>query len=167
MKYSKLLYDIAWAFTVAMILRIVFGFFLGTSFPFVAVMSDSMTHDGHAIQNYYVWMESRGFTRDQLQEFPFSNGFNKGDALIISSPEEVSIGDVVVYVNPDLGYAIIHRVINATSAGYVTKGDRNPAADPWIVQERWLKGKAAFLLPLVGWIRVLPADIIQALGRLF
>jgi signal peptidase I len=167
MKWSKLLYDIAWAFTVAMILRLVFGFFLGTSFPFVAVMSESMTHDAYVVQNYYVWMESRGFTRDQLQDFPFAGGFSKGDALIIGSPDSIAVGDVVVYVNPDLGYAIIHRVVNVTSAGYVTKGDRNPAPDPWLVQDRWVKGKAAFLLPLVGWIRVLPADIIRAVGGLF
>lgn len=167
MKWSKLLYDIAWAFTVAMILRIVFGVFLGTSFPFVAVMSDSMTHDAHAVQNYYVWMESYGFSRDNMQSFPFSGGFNKGDALVISAPKEVETGDVIVYVNPNLGYAIIHRVINTTATGYITKGDRNPAADPWIVQERWVKGKAVFLVPLVGWVRVLPADIIYSVSGFF
>ena len=160
MKFSKILYDLAWAFTVAMILRILFGLFLGTSFPFVAVMSSSMTHDAYAVQNYFVWMEGHGFTRQELGDFNFDNGFNKGDALIIGSPQVVDTGDIIVYVNPNLGYAIIHRVINVTENGYITKGDRNPAPDPWIVKTDWVKGKAVLLIPILGWIRVLPSDII-------
>jgi len=166
MKWSKLLYDIAWAFAVAMVLRLVFGALLGTSFPFVAVMSSSMTHDGYAIQNYYVWMQDHGFSREQLQEFPFPNGFDKGDALIIASPENAGVGDVVVYVNPHVGYAIIHRVINMTADGYITKGDRNPAPDPWVVRRAWVKGKAVFLIPLLGWIHVLPSDILRSVASL-
>lgn len=166
MKFSKILYDLAWAFTVAMILRLVFGLFLGTSFPFVAVMSSSMTHDINAVNNYYVWMEQHSFNRDQLSGFPFEYGFNKGDALIIGSPSHVQVGDVVVYLNPDLGYAIIHRVVNITDAGYITKGDRNPAPDPWIVKKTWVKGKAVLLIPLLGWIRVLPSDFIHFVGSL-
>ncbi|MBR9680354.1 MAG: signal peptidase I [Candidatus Altiarchaeota archaeon] len=164
MKFSKILYDIAWAFTVAMILRIIFGIFLGTSFPFVAVMSSSMSHDVHAVNNYFVWMEQHGFGRNELAEFPLEFGFNKGDALVIGSPSGVEVGDVVVYVNPNLGYAIIHRVINATTEGYVTKGDRNPSPDPWIVKPDWLKGKAVVLVPLLGWIRVFPSDFISFIG---
>ncbi len=166
MKISKTLYDIAWAFTVAMFLRIVFGFVLGTSFPFVAVMSESMVHDAYSVQNYYVWMQDEGFSRESLGEFPFEVGFNKGDALIIGSAKEIEVGDVIVYVNPNLRYAIIHRVIEVTENGYVTKGDRNPAQDPWLVKEEWVKGKAVFLMPLVGWIRVLPTDLIYTvIGR--
>lgn len=166
MKFSKTLYDIAWAFTVAMILRIIFGYFLGTNFPFVAVMSNSMTHDAHTIQNYYVWMQNYGFSRDTLEDFPLSRGFDKGDALIIASPKNTEVGDIVVYVNPGVGYAIIHRVINVTDSGYVTKGDRNPAPDPWIVKESWIKGKSLLLIPLLGWIRVLPTEIIGAITGL-
>jgi signal peptidase I len=164
---SKILYDLAWAFTVAMLLRLVFGVFLGTSFPFVAVMSDSMTHDAYAVRNYYVWMEDHGFTNLQLDGFPFPTGFNKGDAMVIASPEDVAVGDIIVYVNPQLGYAIIHRVIDVTDQGYVTKGDRNPAADPWVVRPEWVKGRATLLVPLVGWVRVLPTEIIYGIAHLF
>jgi len=157
---KKVAYDVVWALVVAMILRGVFGFLLGTSFPFVAVMSSSMTHDVYAMQNYYVWMLSHGFTEEQLSQFPFPDGFNKGDALVIASPENISVGDVILYVNPELGYPIIHRVINITEEGYITKGDRNPAPDPWIVRPEWVKGKAVLGIPLLGWIRVLPTEII-------
>ena len=72
----------------------------------------------------------------------------------------------MVYVNPSVGYAIIHRVVNVTDDGYITKGDRNPAADPWVVKEEWIKGKSLFLIPLLGWIRVLPTEIIGAVAGL-
>ncbi len=98
MKVRKVLYDIAWAFAVAMIIRLVFGFLLGTSFPFVAVMSSSMTHDQYAVPNYYSWMYDHGFTRQQLDSFPFRDGFNKGDALVIGSPSDIRPGDVIVFV---------------------------------------------------------------------
>ena len=93
MKLGKMLYDIAWAFTVAMLLRLVFGLFLGTNFPFVAVMSGSMTHDAYTIQNFYVWMNNHDFTDEELNDFPFAKGFDKGDALIIKSADVVVIGD--------------------------------------------------------------------------
>ena len=70
------------------------------------------------------------------------------------------MGDVILYINPKLGYPIIHRVINVTEEGYITKGDRNPAPDPWIVKKEWIKGKALIVIPLLGWIRVLPTEII-------
>lgn len=160
MNWKKVGYDILWAFAVALFLRVVFGFFLGTSFPFVAVMSSSMTHDIYAMQNYYVWMQEHGFSQKQLASFPFPDGFSKGDALIIGAPKNIEVGDVILYINPKLGYPIIHRVINVTEEGYITKGDRNPAPDPWIVKKEWIKGKALIVIPLLGWIRVLPTEII-------
>ncbi len=165
--WKSVAYDIAWAFAAAMIIRFVFGAFLGTSFPFVAVMSGSMTHDAIAQQNYYVWMTLHGFSMDQIASFPFPDGFSKGDALLVGSPENISVGDVVLYVNPELGYPIIHRVINVTPEGCVTKGDHNPAPDPWVVRRDWIRGKALLLIPLVGWIRVLPTEIIYRVFHLW
>ena len=164
---KKIAYDIAWAFVVAMLLRAIFGYFLGTSFPFVAVMSNSMVHDSLSVMNYYAWMNAHGFTDEQLANFPLANGFNKGDALIIAKPSNITVGDVIIYVNPKLGFPIIHRVINVTEEGYITKGDHNPVPDPWIVKKEWVKGKAIALIPLVGWIRVLPTEIIYRLLHLW
>lgn len=154
----KLLKDLVWAFAVAMILRTAFGFVLGSKYPFVAVMSPSMTHDEHAAQNFYLWMSKHGFDIEEIQGMPFPNGFNKGDAIVIAGAENLSVGDVALYVNPSLGYPIIHRVVNVTDQGYITKGDRNPAADPWTVDPSWVKGKAVLLVPAFGWIRVLPTE---------
>jgi signal peptidase I len=57
------------------------------------------------------------------------------------------INDIIIYrlTNEDrfiydFRYTyIIHRIINKTSAGYITQGDNNPAPDPWIVKP-WLIG---------------------------
>ena len=152
--------DLVWAFVVAMLLRATFGYFFGTPIPFVAVMSGSMEHDATAQYNYYSWMTSRGYTIEELENFPFPDGFNKGDALIIVRADDISVGDVLVYVNPELGYPIIHRVINITDEGYVTKGDHNPVQDPWIVKPEWVKGKAVVMAPVIGWVSVLPKEVI-------
>ena len=147
-----------------MILRLAFGFFLGSQYPFVAVMSPSMTHDDTVTSNYYLWMDKYGFTPDDLLDLPFKNGFNKGDALILMNTNKVAIGDVILYINPDLKYPIIHRVVNITDEGYVLKGDRNPAQDPWIIKEEWLRGKAILRIPLLGWIRVIPTELFYRIS---
>ncbi|MBR9679867.1 MAG: signal peptidase I [Candidatus Altiarchaeota archaeon] len=162
-KFGK---DLVWAFVVAMLLRATFGYFFGTSLPFVAVMSGSMEHDSITQYNYYSWMLSKGYNTEQLDNFPFPTGFNKGDALVIVEANNISVGDVVVYVNPELGYPIIHRVVNITDNGYTTKGDHNPVADPWVIQNSWIQGKAAVMAPMIGWISVLPKEIFYRIFNL-
>ncbi|MBR9681613.1 MAG: signal peptidase I [Candidatus Altiarchaeota archaeon] len=164
---NKLVKDLIWAFSVAMILRFAFGFILGSQYPFVAVMSPSMTHDDVATNNHYIWMAKHGFTTQDIQDLPFHNGFNKGDALILAGAKDVSIGDVVLYINPNLEYPIIHRVVNITEEGYITKGDRNAAPDPWVIKPTWLKGKALFLIPALGWIRVLPTELLYRISNTY
>ncbi len=164
---KKLIKDLAWAFCVAMALRLIFGFVLGSRYPFVAVMSASMTHDDSAPNNYYLWMAKHGFTAQDIADMPFPNGFNKGDALILAGTKHVAVGDVVLYINPELGYPIIHRVVNITDDGYVIKGDRNPAQDPWVVKQEWLKGRAILRIPLLGWIRVVPTELVYRFSNTY
>ena len=164
---KKIIKDLIWAFCVAMLLRFAFGFILGSKYPFVAVMSPSMSHDETATNNYYLWMAKHGFTPQEILDLPFPNGFNKGDALILAGANNVVIGDVVLYINPDLKYPIIHRVVNITDEGYVIKGDRNSAQDPWVIKPEWLQGKAVFMVPFLGWIRVLPTELIYRVSNTY
>ncbi|HDR53439.1 MAG TPA: hypothetical protein ENN60_02080 [archaeon] len=157
---KQLIKDLVWAFTMAMFLRAAFGLALGSKYPFVAVMSPSMTHDDVAVSNFYTWMTQNGFTREELDGMPFPNGFDKGDALIIAGTSRLEVGDVVLYLKPEVGYPIIHRVVNFTEGGYLVKGDRNPAPDPWLVHPSWVRGKAVLRVPLFGWIRVFPTEAI-------
>ncbi|KQQ05911.1 MULTISPECIES: signal peptidase I [unclassified Rathayibacter] len=83
------------------------------------------------------------------------------------APSEIRAGDVVVFTDPDVPERrVIHRVTfvypEAEAAelrgrepgelALTTKGDNNPAADPWIVtiadQRIW---REQSIVPLLGW----------------
>jgi len=60
--------------------------------------------------------------------------FHTGDVVLLreAAPEEISVGDIVVYETPD-GRYIIHRVVEVYKVGdtycYIIKGDNNPVPD--------------------------------------
>jgi len=56
-----------------------------------------------------------------------------GDVILIEpvKPEDIRVGDVIVFHNPWTGRLIVHRVVQKTSEGVYTKGDANPGIDPW------------------------------------
>lgn len=64
-----------------------------------------------------------------------------GDIIITLpvQPSEIRVGpedgDVIVFFKPpycgDLRYLIVHRAIEVTEEGFITKGDANPLPDPW------------------------------------
>ncbi len=159
---------LAIAAVVALVLGNVLRFAFGNSTPLVAVMSGSMVHDETADSNYYQLMQARNFTLEQLSAFPVPNGFNKGDVLLIVKvrPEELKVGDVIVFHVPGQQYPIIHRIIEISNGRYLTKGDHNPSPD-----NRWppvsydqIEGKATLRVPLVGFIKVVPLDVWNSIS---
>ncbi|GAB2473000.1 S26 family signal peptidase [Jatrophihabitans fulvus] len=72
--------------------------------------------------------------------------------------DEIRTGDVIAFhppTTPDETYT--HRVVAVTPAGLKTRGDINGATDPWTVTSKDLVGRAAVVLPGVGWlVRALP-----------
>jgi signal peptidase I len=60
---------------------------------------------------------------------------HEGDCVTYqpTSISQVNIGDIVVYGTPCYSQdgVVIHRVVNITSQGLVTKGDNNPIADQY------------------------------------
>lgn len=140
---------------------------LGNSTPLVAVMSGSMVHDETTQYNYYQFMQARNFTLDGLSKFPIPDGFNKGDVLLVvkAKPEELKIGDVIVFRVPGQTYPIIHRIIGMENGRYLTKGDHNPAPDskwPPVFYDQ-IEGRAVFRVPAIGFIKVLPLDVWNAI----
>lgn len=143
------------------------GFILSTSHPLVAVVSGSMEHDN---LNFDEWWEKHkdfyieyGITKEQFRNFPFKNGFNKGDIMVLLGiKNNLNIGDVIVY-NGNYKEPIIHRVIKqvGNEKVYLTKGDRNPTIDPVQPQaDLNIVGKAVFRIPLLGWIKIIFTKII-------
>ncbi|HDI13064.1 MAG: hypothetical protein DRN83_01365 [Hadesarchaea archaeon] len=138
-------------FAMAGVLTLAFG----TDSFWMAVISNSMKHEGDSWQEYFI---EQGY---DPSTFPIQGGFERGDLLIIqrvSSLSEISVGDVLIL---DRGPGVIpltHRVVaiweeNGT-ARITTKGDAN---DGILLEERSIKpeqilGKVVFVIPKIGYI---------------
>jgi len=162
------------------------GLALGTSYPIVAVVSDSMEHDSdfdswwQSSEKYYAEF---GIVKDSFEEFPLKEGFNKGDIMILwrANPDTLKIGDVIVFrsarTNPKPD-PIIHRiVIKEEKEGkliYQTKGDNYLTNRRQIntcfpdgciyesdIQQSQILGKALFKVPYLGYIKIWFVDLLN------
>ncbi len=113
----------------------VLGAVLGTPFPVVAVVSESMEHGLHEGQicgqsydtfpsNFDSWWSVCGYwyedlsdpiSKEEFQEFKFKNGFNKGDIMVLwrANSDNLDLGDILVFQGPR-GEPIIHRIVKIT-----------------------------------------------------
>lgn len=133
---------------------------LDTGTPLMAVMSTSMVHDSTTPSSYYLWMQDRGFDREQLDSFPVPRGFDKGDVVVVQGQEGYDVGDVIVYHVYGQPMPIVHRIISINGTKYETKGDHNPIADPWEADVGKIEGKVVLVVPYVGFIKVLPMEAL-------
>lgn len=156
------------------------GFLLGTTHPIVAVVSGSMEHDGSfedwwsVHEDYYTDLN---ITKEQFSEFPFHNGFNTGDIMVLygKKPTDIELGDVIVYWGrkPE---PIIHRVVDIDKDGgldFQTKGDHNLRSDvsEIDIEERYLvgyskyeKGSVAVIrIPFLGYIKIAFVSLVNTL----
>ena len=98
--------------------------------------------------------------------------FYRGDIVMVEkanffgidefNPEEVQVGDVVVYDAAWYDQPVIHRVINITDINgttmYVIKGDNNGRADPYYVKASQIQEKVVTLgdnlvvIPKIGYL---------------
>jgi len=170
------------------------GFVLSTSNPVVAVVSCSMEHQatncgrnigtsicGHTldtganldIDEYWTycgeWYEGKNISKENFTQFSFKNGFGKGDLIILKGvpPEDVSVGDVIVFQGGQRD-PVIHRVVkkDKIDANYIiaTKGDNNEDQlnyEESITKEQ-IVGRATFRLPLLGYVKIIFTDILTS-----
>ncbi|WP_048151207.1 signal peptidase I [Palaeococcus ferrophilus] len=101
--------------------------------------------------------------------------FYRGDVVLLKGvkPEEVEIGDVVVYNRPYTKYPIIHRVRGIEEYNgercFVIQGDNNfihdfyptPAGEIDCVPASAVEAKALMVFPKIGYI---PMEIKEKLG---
>ena len=130
------------------------GLLFGTDYPLVAVVSCSMEHNINFDswwETNKAWYESNGISREQFSEFPFKNGINQGDIMVLKNRKEVNTGDVIVFAGGSSN-PIIHRVVEELSNGFVTKGDHNSIPDG---STNNVIGEAFFRIPYLGWIKIL------------
>ena len=83
-----------------------------------------------------------------------------GDLVVIQNVplDQIHKGDIIVYNSlcSTGGESVVHRVINVTGSGLITKGDNNPQPDQYLHQiaigpitQRCLEGKVIFVIPYV------------------
>lgn len=147
------------------------GLAFGTSLPVVAVVSGSMDHQGsfddwwtskisynETQAHFYL---SKFITKQQFQMYPLSNGFSKGDVIILTGAdaENLKKGEVIVFQSGKQ-YPIIHRIVDVHDNYYETKGDHNPGQandlelNEFEVRPEQIIGKANFKIPWLGWIKI-------------
>lgn len=137
------------------------GLALGTSFPLVAVVSDSMDHNGADFDAWWTANENKyasfNITKSDFKDYSMSNGFEKGDLMIVVHKDSYDPGDVIVYSVSERNYPIIHRVIRASSQDYSTLGDANSGQINFerSVHSGSIHGKVVLRLPYLGWVKVL------------
>jgi hypothetical protein len=156
------------------------GFALGTSHPIVAVVSGSMEHDA----GFDDWWNnpscsnmsqgsiysSYGIDSREFDHFPYRDGFNKGDIMILYRPKNIAIGDILVFMVETRPDPIIHRVVGVEEIDgnpfYTTKGDHNcgSAGFEKKVPTTRLIGKAIWRVPLLGWIKIGFVELLQLVG---
>jgi len=80
--------------------------------------------------------------------------YHSGDLVVTRRASRYRSGDIVVYQVPagaaGAGRHVVHRIIGGSGTGWVTKGDNNPAADPWHPTDGDIFGRARLRLPGAG-----------------
>ncbi len=148
-------------FLMLLILYFLMGGILTLAFRtdsyWMAVVSDSMKHDGDDWEEYFAYL---GYDSSQIENFPFQGGFERGDLLFIQgvySVSEISAGDVVI-MDQGPGYMpLVHRVTRIWEENgairFRTKGDGNPKSYAYeVFGAEEVLGKVAFVIPKIGWV---------------
>lgn len=167
------------------------GFALGTNLPVVAVISESMEHDGgfdtwwnspaycgeetiltgqQVPCSQREWYAEKAITKSEFQDFTMHDGFSKGDIIILKGAkfDDIQIGDIIVFQSK-LAYPIIHRVIEKNDV-IQTKGDHNgkQIVDGKINEKAVTKdqiiGKAWIKIPWLGYIKIWFVDLIRCIA---
>ena len=154
------------------------GYALQTTHPVVAVVSESMEHNGNFEdwwQRQGAWYIENGISRQQFEKFSLKSGFNKGDIMILYGKKrsEIEIGNVIVFWSTKRE-PIIHRVVKKWTEGdqiyFGTKGDHNPTQirtpglDEAKISSEQIIGNAIIRIPLLGYIKIWFVSILGMFG---
>ena len=163
-----------WSWIVNIILAFIIVYFIiypglgllfGTSLPVVAVVSESMEHNRLSFDEFYQkqdsFYEGNNIKKEDFREFPFKNGFNKGDIMVLfkADTKKIKIGDIIVY-HASYRDPVIHRVVKISKENegnhYTTKGDNVPDVQNFEkrIYEKDLLGRAVLRIPYLGWVKI-------------
>ncbi|MCH7568690.1 MAG: hypothetical protein IIA87_04685 [Nanoarchaeota archaeon] len=135
------------------------SFVMAAPLPLVVVESCSMYHstdfDDWWDRNE-VWYENRDIFKGDFENFPFKNGLNKGDIILVSGRVEYSIGDIIIFdSSSNYRFPLIHRVIEEEPIE--TKGDNNfgQLEVERDIDEEMVLGKSIARIPGLGWVKLI------------
>ncbi len=157
MKKSKYrdVVEIVGAFVIAFLFYQFLILVTGTPLPIVSVVSDSMYHK----QSFDKWWADnddfylgRDISKEKFLSFRNFNGLSRGDLLVVIRPENLKVGDIVIYQRSGSSFTIVHRIISIDAGTITTKGDNNAGPDQPVVKEN-LQGKVVFAVPVLGYPR--------------
>lgn len=158
----------------------VIGAIAGTPLPIVAVISDSMEHEqgwwesqadcparNCTQQQYYA---QYNVSQDDFEAFPFDDGFNRGDIMLVQGYGAYEQGDVVVYSAAGRP-PVIHRVVESRPSSLLVKGDANPRpldqlGETNLARQR-VMGKAYARIPYLGYVKLVIVDIARRIAGVF
>ena len=153
---SREVAEVVAAFVIAWLAYQGLAVLTGTPLPIVSVVSDSMYHTDH-FDGW--WTQSGGFYKSidinkaEFRGMPTANGLSRGDLLFVVRPDNLKVGDVIIYNRLD-GFTIVHRLIEINGNYVVTKGDNNADQDKTINVSQ-IQGKMVFAMPVLGYPRFL------------
>ncbi len=151
----------------------VLGLILATSLPLVVVESGSMQHNGLDFDDWWQergqwYIDNHNITQTEFQEWPLSNGFDKGDVIITRGKKEYEKGDIIIFTIQVQNTPIIHRYLNYDKnwQNFQTKGDNNPDQ---LIYEKAIKkneilSSAWIRIPKIGWIKLIFVEAFRALA---
>ncbi|MBI4139936.1 S24/S26 family peptidase [Candidatus Woesearchaeota archaeon] len=166
----------------------VLGVFLGSSQPIVAVISSSMVHSTNNFDDWWNsslckekfsdkynfqkdFYSSFNISKEDFENFNLKNGFSKGDVMVLASPKNIKVGDVIVADNGGVTpYPVIHRVIKIGVDSVTTNGDNNHC-EIWYFEENISRdkiiGRAWLWIPYIGWVKVGAVWLLSVIGGVF
>ena len=98
-----------------------------------------------------------GYTSASITSGSMMPTLRIGDVVIAADHggTEITPGTIVVYEDPRKHDLVTHRVVSINPDGsYITKGDVNGAPDPRPIPAANIKGKAQWIVPFVGLLRI-------------
>jgi signal peptidase I len=99
-----------------------------------------------------------GLRFDAILSGSMSPSMDVGDLVVVApqSPDDLKVGDVIVFQSPIGNGLICHRIIAITqedgSLVFHTKGDNNEDPDPFTLQSNSIVGKVQVCIPAMGYV---------------
>ena len=188
----SLIFDLVIAFVlIKYVIYPVIGVTLHTDHPVVAIVSGSMEHfpndyglcgvvDRGILSSYKAnftnwwkycgsWYVLHNITINEFGRFPFKDGLNKGDLVVLKGvkPSQLKVGDVIVFRARN-GEPIIHRLIKINNVSgrlfLQTKGDDNPYSMPTLefnISPSSVIGVAVYKIPYLGYVKVYASEFVD------